>query len=295
MLIIILAIPIAIIYFYIKDYYRFFQKLGYPCVTPSFPFGSFKNVGRTEHISEFMRREYENFKDKGPAFGIYQVFRRTLILTDLEVIKDVLVKRFDIFYSHGIDFAFSNDTLFHSLFFLDGQRWKNMRAVLTPVFSSSKIKLMFPGISKQSDRMIEYIKETCLNKECCELGSIYSSYTTEVIANIAFGLDIECLGNSENEFYKAANTFLNPTSSGRVKALLMISFPKIANIFGMSLNSKETREFFNKVVRDNIEYREKNNIHRNDFFQQMINILHNQTEMTLEEIVANCFLFLLAG
>ncbi|KAL7026338.1 hypothetical protein ACKWTF_013871 [Chironomus riparius] len=242
-----------------------------------------------------MRREYENFKDKGPAFGVYQAFRKTLVLTDLDAIKDVLVKRFDIFYSHGIDFAFSNDTLFHSLFFVDGQRWKDMRAVLTPVFSSSKIRLMFPSISKQSDRMIEYIKQTCGNKDCCELGNIYSSYTTEVIANVAFGLDIECLGNPENEFYKAAYEFLNPSSSGRVKALLMMSFPKIANLFGMSLNSKGTREFFNKVVRDNIEYREKNNIHRNDFFQQRIRILHNKTEMTMEEIVANCFIFLLAG
>ncbi|XP_070493753.1 probable cytochrome P450 6a20 [Chironomus tepperi] len=292
MLLLTLAILFTSIYFYIKNYYSFFEKHGFPCVTPTFPLGSFKNVGRTEHISEFLRREYDNFKDKGPAFGVFQIFRKTLVVTDLDAIKDILVKRFDIFYSHGMDFGFSKDTLFHGIFFVDGTKWKNMRSIMTPMFSSSRIKSMFPTISKQSDRMIEYLKTFSENKDSCEMNSVYAGYTTELIGNVAFGLNIECLGKPDNEFYNAASTFLNPTTFGKMKTLTMICFPKLANMLGLTVTSKKTKEFFEGAVRDNMEYREKNNIDRNDLFQQMIN---SKNGMTFAELVANCFIFFIAG
>lgn len=49
-----------------------------------------------------------------------------------------------------------------------------------------------------------------------------------------------------------------------------------------------------KTVKDTLEYRDKNNVQRNDFFQLAMNIYKNN-EISFNDLAANCFVFFLAG
>lgn len=294
-LILIVSSLIALIYLWIQCEYQFFEKHGFSYVKPTFPIGSIKNVGQTEHLCDFSRREYENHKNKGPAFGVFMIMRKSLFITDPDLIKDILVKHFDNFHQRGVDIDFKNDPLSGNLFFLDGQDWKNMRAKLSPTFTSGRIKMMFPIVSETADGMVEYLMPYVEEDESLNVQEVYASFTTEVIANIAFGLEIKCHGDPNNEFRKIAHEMFEQSLSKNLKQLFMISFPKISSMLGMSFNSQKTIDFFTKVVRENIEYRERNNIQRNDFFQLLINIKNSEVGMTLNEIAANSFVFFLAG
>lgn len=70
----------------------------------------------------------------------------------------------------------------------------------------------------------------------------------------------------------------------------------------MTTFSKEVKEFFNRVVRDVINMREQNNTRRNDFMQILIDMKNNvkvdennKISLTVEEIVAQSFVFFVAG
>jgi len=290
-----IALVLISAYLWIRHRFQLFERLGFPFVEAKIPFGSLGNVGRTEHMCDFIVREYEKNKNKAPAFGFFMLTKPNLMPTDPDLIKDILVKHFDSFHQHGFDLDFKNDPLAGHLFFIDGQPWKDLRAKLSPTFTSGRMKMMFPIVSETGDNMIEYLNPLADGKTALEMKEVYASFTTEVIANVAFGLDIKCQGDPDNEFRKMATAVFNPSSWENLKAFFLISFPKIASKLGMGFNTKKTIDFFTKIVRDNLEYREKNNIQRNDFFQLLINIKNSDAGLTFEEIAANSFVFFLAG
>lgn len=293
----ILYLIIAIIilsYFYFKKQYSYWKDHGFLYAVPSIPVGNLCGVGIKEHLSDFVKREYNNFKDKGPAFGIYLMTKPALILTDVELIHDVTTRCFDSFHDKEFYVNEAADPLMKNLMTSGGQEWKHLREKLSPVFTPSRTKMIFPVLTETADRMIEYLKQPAIDQDTLELKEIFSSFTTEVVANAAFGLDIRCIGHPDNEFRKTIKYTFEPPMSRNIKIFLIFSMPKLAKFFNMTQNPKFVIDFFTKTVRENLEYREKNNIQRDDFFQMLINIKNNEG-MTFNEITANSFLFLIAG
>lgn len=69
------------------------------------------------------------------------------MINDPKLIKKLAVKEFDHFTDHRHFFDESMDTLFgNSLFFMRGQKWRDMRSTLSPAFTGSKMKHMFPSV-----------------------------------------------------------------------------------------------------------------------------------------------------
>ncbi|KAL7026331.1 hypothetical protein ACKWTF_013864 [Chironomus riparius] len=289
-----IAVIILLIYLFFKKTFSFWKDHGFPYIKGSFPMGSLGSVRTKEAICEFMRREYDNYKNKGPAFGIYFMTRPALVITDPDLLKEVLIGSFDNFYHKGFEFDEKTDPLWSNLATINNlEQWKILRAKISPTFTSGKMKMMFPIVLECADRLIEYIKE--VNHENLEMKEIFSALTTEVIGNIAFGLNVKCIGNPGSEFKKITKRVFEPTNWDNFKFLFMFALPKVAKIFNMSINPKFITDYFLDIVSSNLEYREKNNIQRNDFFQLLINIKNSEQGMTLNEMTANCFIFFLAG
>ncbi|CAG9806333.1 unnamed protein product [Chironomus riparius] len=286
---------ILLIYFYFKKCFSFWKDRGFVYMEPSIPLGSFGSVGFKEHLSEFMRREYNNFKDKGPAFGIYLLTNPGVVITDPELIKEVCSTSFEHFHERGLYVNEKADPLWKNLFTAGGQEWRDLRAKLSPTFTSGKIKMMFPIVVGAADRMVEYLKFEEITHESLEIKEIFASFMTEVIANVAFGLDIKCLGHPDNEFRKVTRNVFEPPKLKNFENFVIFSFPKIATFFNLGINSKHVIDFFMGTVRENMEYREKNNIRRNDFFQLLIDVKNSDVGMSFNEIAANSFIFFAAG
>ncbi|KAL7026335.1 hypothetical protein ACKWTF_013868 [Chironomus riparius] len=295
MILYILIAVILLIYFWFRKRYSFWKDHGFQYLEPSIPLGSMGGVGFKEHLSEFMKRQYDYFKNKAPAFGIFFVANPVLILTDLDLIKDVTTRHFESFHEREFYINEKADPLWKNLFTAGGQEWKDLRTKLSPTFTSGRIKMMFPIVAEAADRMVEYLKPQRMLNEGLEMKEVYAAFTTEVIANVAFGLDIKCLGHPENEFRKIAKYIFDPPPWVNFKNFMIFSVPKIAKFFNMTLNPQFVTDFFMNTVRDNMEYREKNNIRRNDFFQLLLDIKNSGEGITSNEIAANSFIFFSAG
>lgn len=92
---------------------------------------------------------------------------------------------------------------------------------------------------------------------------------------------------------------------------LTFLFPQLQKILKIKATDQDVEDFMVSVVQQNMEYREKNNITRKDFFQLLVQlrnagevaadgdwetkINNNEKQMSIHECAAQSFLFYLAG
>ncbi|KMQ83746.1 cytochrome p450 9e2, partial [Lasius niger] len=133
---------------------------------------------------------YNYFPD-AKYYGTTDIGTPAVFVRDPELIKDVLVKEFEHFHDHRGFVDEKLDPLFSkNIFFLRGDRWREMRNTLSPSFTASKMKIMFDLISKCSNEFVNHLVD---HPELCgaiETKQIFRRYTTDVIATAAFGISV---------------------------------------------------------------------------------------------------------
>jgi len=160
------AIFIAL-YLYFTRNFNFWQKLGIPYVKPTPFVGNLKECAfQKAHIGKYLQQIYEQQNDK-PYVGIFSFDKPILLIRDLELVKNILVKDFHNFMDRVFSLDEKLDPLYSRiLFVVKSQRWRHLRTNLTPVFTSGKMKMMF------------YLVDTC-GKElahCLDKASVYGMY-----------------------------------------------------------------------------------------------------------------------
>ena len=84
-----------------------------------------------------------NMRQYGKIFTVSFGRMPTLVIADSEVLKIILVKQFDSFTSRS-DSAKAPPPIDSSLFAATGEQWKRIRGILSPSFTSGKMKQMVP-------------------------------------------------------------------------------------------------------------------------------------------------------
>ena len=146
------------VYWYITKEWGYFKKCGIPECTPSFPIGSqfaWDMFLQKIPFTELQTEATNQFPDE-KMYGGYLLGSRLLVIKDLELAKQVCIKDFDHFTDRGL---FSFDQFSEStteeaksiklwLLSLKGEEWKQMRTIVSPVFTSGKLRLMSRHITK---------------------------------------------------------------------------------------------------------------------------------------------------
>lgn len=158
-LFILLTVFTVIAYWYFWFWpYRHWQRLGFPYVKASTPFGILDSVLRTRQKSFGMAINdvYEG-RPNDDVVGVYLINRPALVIRNANIARDIVSKDFASFHDRGVYVDEQQDPLTAGIFFLKGQSWKNLRNKLSPSFSASKLKGMFPTILDVSNKMVEHL------------------------------------------------------------------------------------------------------------------------------------------
>lgn len=161
------------------------------------------------------------------------------------------------------------EPLSQNLFFLEQKRWQPLRAKLTPIFTTRKLKNMFALISENSDYLVNHIEKLMNKNESIECREIMAKYTTDCIGSCVFGVEMSAMSNEESEFRRIGKNVFYPPWLDLLRAKIKLYSPWFYDILGHILPDTETTNFFIHLVVDNINYREKNNISRNDFIDML--------------------------
>lgn len=296
----VLVLIVTVIYGYFKYSFTYWKSKGVPCDEPSIPFGLIEGLGKNVHISETMKRLYDKYKPTGARFcGFYCSARPSLVVLDLELVKHIYIKDFSNFDGRDLYYNERDDPLSANLLTLDGEKWKKLRAKLTPTFSSAKMKFMFPTVVGIADRFRDCLSEAIRKDKQLEIREFLARYTTDIIGTCAFGIECNSLKDPNAEFRRYGHeTIIRLPSIPHISFL--ITFRKLARKLHFTIFPKYITTFFMKVVRDTIDHRETNNVIRNDFMNILIalkNQKSNNSEesITFNELAAQAFIFFLAG
>lgn len=280
----------ALAFFWVRKKYSFFRDHGYHGV---FPYGNLKGMMTKSHPVYIIRRIYNKFKGKAPACGLFRLLSPGILILDLDLVRDILIRDFDNFHNRGIYYNEKDDPLSAHMFNLEDNAWKSIRTKLTPTFTSGKMKMMFNIVLEVSNHMVDQLK-TEASLDMIEVKEVLAKFTTDVIGNVAFGLEMNAIKDPDSEFRRMGRKVFSNEGNIILKFLVFTTFKKIARKLGGRIFDAELTEFFMKIVRETIDYRVKNKIQRNDFMDLMLK-LYNENELTFNEVTAQCFLFFIAG
>lgn len=301
---------IGLVYYFIRQRYSYWKRLNVPYVEPTFPFGNLKELGKTMSSSKLFEKYYRELKNSSLPFGgLYFFIKPTVLATNLDFVKNVLIKDFNHFVSRGVYYNEDVDPLSGHLFALDGEKWKRIRSKLSPTFSSGKMKFMFPMIVTVADELKNTIESlTNGTNGDFEIKEILARFTTDIIGTCAFGIECNSLKNDNSEFRKYGRKIFESPRNSFVKLLFMASFRSIARKLKMKVVSDDTSEFFIGSLQETIKYRDENNVKRNDFLNMMMDLMKHDTIddsdgesntgtgiLSFNEVAAQCFVFFLAG
>uniref|UniRef100_A0A6P7F9N3 Cytochrome P450 9e2-like isoform X2 n=1 Tax=Diabrotica virgifera virgifera TaxID=50390 RepID=A0A6P7F9N3_DIAVI len=216
--------------------------------------------------------EAYNAAPEARYIGIYQFTSPTLLIRDVNLIKQIGVKDFDHFMDHRPFLPEKADPLWSkNLFALTGQRWKDMRPILSPSFTGSKMKSMFLLMSQCGENLAKFFMEKDKNTIEIEMKDAFTRFTNDVIATTAFGLEVDSLRKPENEFYlmgKEATDF-----SGFWKGMKFLGYsimPKIFEVLKVKIFDNHVRKFFTELIGETIRVREEKGILRPDLIHLLM-------------------------
>ncbi|XP_023228557.1 cytochrome P450 3A4-like [Centruroides sculpturatus] len=317
-----------------KRHFQVFLKLGIPGPQPNVIFGNFLEVFR----NGFIETHKKWIKKYGKVVGYYIGLKPVLLVTDTDLLKNIQIKEFHKFPNRPLLYGErvnTNDKRRINLLFLKGTEWKEMRSLVTPSFTTSKMKMMSPIMNDSIDTLLENLNEKCQSGETFDVYTLFKRLTIDVIGRTAFGIQTNVQKNPDDPLLRLAHLMFNFPFQF-ISALISSAFNHLSHVmrlfrlfggFRANKGRHPVEELFDrcKVI---IETRRENPSQKKvDLLQQLIdaevkentkvddesliagdtekeNMLRERIEsnegkksrhLTTDELISNAFLFLLAG
>lgn len=97
-----LIAAITLGYLYVKNKFKYWDVRQVLHVTPPSIMGNLNGVGTQIHLSERIGELYEKFKGKAPLFGMYMLTMPIVVITDLDLCRNIFVRDFNNFHDRGV-------------------------------------------------------------------------------------------------------------------------------------------------------------------------------------------------
>ncbi|KAF4519270.1 hypothetical protein B566_EDAN002159 [Ephemera danica] len=249
----------VLLYLYLSWNFKHFKKMAVPYIQPAIFFGNFKDrMLFRKSLSEVNQELYQEF-DGHPVCGVFEGRRPFLMIRDPNLIRNVMVRDFDCFMDRRVAFSIRPESPMENMLInLKGSRWKDVRHVSTPIFSSGKIKSMSRLVTECTQQMISFLEKHHGDKEI-EMKGFFGRFTLDVIASCAFGIKCDSLSNPDAEFVKVISRFNKHTVMKRIAIFLshfIFESRWLAKLLGASFINLDTEEYLSNVVINTKKQRE---------------------------------------
>ncbi|KAG5845175.1 hypothetical protein ANANG_G00136040 [Anguilla anguilla] len=221
----------------------------------------------------------------GKVCGYYLGRRPVVVVADPDMLRQIMVKEFSLFPNRRT-FGSSTKPMSDCLLMLKDERWKRVRSILTPSFSSSRMKEMVPLIHTATETLMGNLEGYAQSGESFDIHRCFGCFTMDVIASVAFGTQVDTQKNPDDPFVNHAQKFFSFTFFQPFMFLLM-AFPFLLAPFVRFIPNKvrdQTNSFFVTCIRKIIKQREEQpaSQRRRDFLQLMLDARSSKECVALE-------------
>ncbi|XP_066496516.1 cytochrome P450 3A21-like [Tiliqua scincoides] len=296
-----LGVLLALLLLYGIWPYNFFRKLDIPGPMPLPFIGTFHHY--RHGILEFDQKCYEKY---GKIWRFFDGRQPMMAILEPTMLKTILVKEFYTTFTNRRDFRLNGD-LDTAITIVQDDHWKRIRTVLSPNFTSGRMKEMMPIINHYGENLVKNVQRKVDKDEPVGMKEIFGAYSMDVVTSTSFSVDIDSMNNPNDPFAENIKkllsfSFLNPM------LILIVLFPFLApllNKLSAGFASGNAIKFFIDVVKKIKADRQKDDhTDRVDFMQLMVDSqisgdisdgAISYKALTDREILAQAVLFILAG
>uniref|UniRef100_A0A672IWC4 unspecific monooxygenase n=1 Tax=Salarias fasciatus TaxID=181472 RepID=A0A672IWC4_SALFA len=261
-----------------------FEKLGIPGPKPLMYYGTL-----TRHNYIYFLADTECAQKYGRVFGLYEFRKPMLVVTDPDMLKTILVKECFTYFTNRRNF-YLNGELYDAVNIAEDDQWRRIRHVLSPSFTSGRIKEMFNIMKNYSRKLTESLRSKVDPDNVCF--SLAGAYSMDVMASCAFSVDLDTFKNPSSPFITHAGKLFFFFFKYTNHSWFPIFLP-LMKLLGISFYNKSSTAFFKRFV----ERKSR------DIFQHMIN---SQTDgenkndksnhgLTDHEIISQATMMVFAG
>ncbi|CAG2168728.1 unnamed protein product [Oppiella nova] len=94
----------------------------------------------------------------GHVYGTYGLHNKCITINEPTLIRNILAKDFHIFADKPIYAGTAK--IYKSIFLISAnERWRNIRSIMSPAFSSGRLNAMMSHISDISDRLMDNLEK----------------------------------------------------------------------------------------------------------------------------------------
>jgi len=276
-------------YWWIAKNFGKWERLGFPCISGSFPWGSHKAIiTQSKHLNVIMKEDYDRFKDKD-LFGTYILGKPILNINNVDMVRDILVKNFNNFVNRDddklvklMDGGDMDQLWMKQLTSLTGDAWKDVRATFSPIFTSGKMRSMYKFMLEIGSRLTDELGDKAEADTDFELKDVFGKFSLDTLASCAFGIDANSFKDKDTVFVKAAGRIFTQSVMDNMLFLtrLIPGCQAIQKFFKINiLKPKETR-FLVKIIKDSIENRRKTGQRENDLIDLMIDCIQLEGDVS---------------
>lgn len=136
--------------------------------------------------------------------GIFSFGDPVLCVLDLDAAKNILIKDFDHFADRrafGMDMSKEeNRILGNMLTTIKGEKWKKVRSIMSPAFTSGKLKHMTPFLSEVGNNFVDHLDGVAKSGTEVEAKKTMISYFVDSIATVGFGVEANSFKDPNGRF-----------------------------------------------------------------------------------------------
>ncbi|XP_063068907.1 thromboxane-A synthase-like [Engraulis encrasicolus] len=208
----------------------------------------------------------------GRVCGYYLGRRAVVVVADPDLLRHVMAKDFNLF-PNRMRTIFSTKPMSDSLLMLTDERWKRVRSILTPSLSAAKMKEMVPLINTASHTLLSNLEGHAESGQSFDIHKCFACFTMDVIASVAFGLQVDSQSNPNDPFVSHAQKFMSFTFFTPI-LFPAIMFPFLVPLLGCLSNREreEVNGFFISCIQKMIQQRDETppEQRRRDFLQLIL-------------------------
>lgn len=290
----------TLLYLYGTWPYGLFKKMGVPGPKP-FPF-----VGTIIHAFRAKNFDAKCYGMYKRVWGLFDGRQPLLMVADPEIIKVVMVKEcYSVFTNRREADESVMGPLKDAVSVVKDDRWKRIRSALSPLFTSGRMRQVFPIIDRYAGRLVDNLKTRNLDEPVL-IKDLVAPYSLDVTTSTSFSVDTDSINHPDDPYISHMKNMLKFRLS---VFILIVVFPiaaRIMKVLKIGMFPKASVDFFSNIIKNfKDQHSDREHPGQLDFLQMMMmqnripetEQLSEQPDkgLTESEILSQSLIFIVAG
>lgn len=296
--------PVILLFLYhVRRKHHFFSDRGIPGPTPWPIVGNIWDNWSRPWMPVFLERE----RVYGKVYGIFHFLTPTLVVSDVSLLKHILVRDFNHFTDRETDRS-HDPVISRSLIGAKGEEWKDWRKAAAPFFSPRNLKAMMPLFEAASDRLVKEMDDMLSRGEdALELRSLMTRFSLDALFSSGLGIEVDVYHSPDPKIV----SLTKPNQDNSLSSLLSHLLPEwLKYLLGIHMTSDI--ETFCEIAKHVLQTRRSKDRRKRDGLVDLVTAFEEAGSLTDDDIISNlvamflgsydavaillsCTLFLLAG